>query len=165
MKHLNLPGEKTFAGPALVWKRAAAFLIDMMILNLIVLFPFRKLFQGMLPKDYSFSEAYKVLSSANYANIGWISFLMSVLVILYFFLLEGKMSQTIGKRLLNIYVVSDADSLKAWQLLSRNIAFIPVFPFVLLWIVDPLFMLFTKTNQRLSEILSKTRVVGVYNLD
>ena len=167
MKHLNLPKEKIYVGPALVWKRIAAFLIDMLVLNLIVLFPFRRLFQGMLPKDYSFSEAYKIFASgANYtAYISRISLVISVLVILYFFMLEKKMSQTIGKRLMNIYVASDTNSAKAWQLLARNIVFLPLFPFVLLWLVDPLFMFFTKTNQRLSEILSKTRVVEMYNLD
>ena len=166
MKKLDLPKERQFIGPALVWKRIAAFLIDMMILNLVVLFPFRRLFQGMLPKEYSFSEAYKSFAGTMSASyISWISFAMSVLAILYFFMLERKMSQTIGKRLMRIYVAGDAGKLKAWQLLARNIVFMPIFPFILLWILDPLFMVFSKTNQRLSEILSKTRVVGKYSLD
>ena len=167
MKRLNLPKERTFIGPALLWKRIAAFLIDMVIINLVVLFPFRRLFQNIIPKDYSFSEAYRLLStSTNYTGfITSISFVMSVLIILYFFMMEGKMSQTIGKWIMKIYVVSDNNSLKTWQLLTRNLVFIPIFPFVLLWVLDPLFMFFTKTNQRLSEILSKTRVVEKYNLE
>ncbi len=166
MKRLNLPKERTFIGPALLWKRIAAFFIDMMIINLIVLFPFRSLFQNIIPKDYSFSEAYKFLSSStNYAGfMTSVSFIMSVLIILYFLMLEKKMSQTIGKMLMKIYVASDNNTLKAWQLLIRNLVFIPIFPFVLLWILDPLFMFFTKTSQRLSEILSKTRVVERYSL-
>ena len=75
------------------------------------------------------------------------------------------MSQTIGKMLMKVYVASDNNTLKAWQLLARNLVFIPIFPFVLLWILDPLFMFFTKTNQRLTEILSKTRVVEKYTLE
>ena len=75
------------------------------------------------------------------------------------------MSQTIGKMLMKVYVVSDNKDLKRWQLLTRNLVFIPIFPFVLLWILDPLFMFFTKTNQRLTEILSKTRVVEKYTLE
>lgn len=167
MKRLTLPKEKAFAGPALLWKRIAAFFIDIVIINLIVLLPFRKLFQSIVPKDYSFSEAYRLLStSTNYTSyISSISFIMSVLIILYFLMLESKMGQTIGKMLMKIYVVSDKNNLRTWQLLTRNIVFIPLFPFVLLWIVDPLFMFFTKTNQRLSEILSKTRVVEKYYLD
>lgn len=170
MKGLNLPKEKEFTGPALIWKRIAALLIDLAIINLIVLFPFRSLFQKIIPKDYSFSEAYRLLSiGADYTGlISSVSFIMALLVILYFFMLEIKMGQTIGKMLMKIYVVRDGNgnnNLKAWQLLARNIVFIPVFPFVLLWIADPLFMFFTRTNQRLSEILSKTRVVERYNLE
>ena len=165
MARLNLPKEKTFVGPALIWKRVVAFLIDIIILNLTVLFPFRKLFQGIIPKNYSLSEAYGILSSsANYYSIVTISFAMSILIILYFLMLENKMSQTIGKYLMRIHVVSDNNSLKKWQLLTRNLIFIPALPFVLLWIIDPLFMFFTNTNQRLTEILSKTKVVENYNL-
>ena len=160
MKSLNLPQEKTFIGPALIWKRIAAFFIDMVIINLFVLFPFRRLFQNILPKDYSFSEAYKFFSSTDYTNfITSISFIMSVLIILYFVMLERKMSQTIGKMFMKIYIVSNNNTLKTWQLLLRNLVFIPLFPFILLWVIDPLFMFFTKTNQRLSDILSKTSVV------
>lgn len=166
MPRLNLPKEKTFIGPALVWKRIAAFFIDMIVINLVVLFPFRKLFQSIVPKNYSFSEAYKFLSaSTSYTGfITSVSFIMAMFIISYFFMFEGKMGQTIGKALMRIYVVSDSTALKPWQLLTRNLVFIPIFPFVLLWALDPLFMFFTKTNQRLTEILSKTRVVEKYTL-
>ena len=167
MKQLNLPKERHFIGPALLWKRIAAFFIDITILNLVVLFPFRALFRNIIPKDYSFSEAYKLLSSStNYTSyISSISFVMSILIILYFFMLEKKMSQSIGKMFMKVYVVSDNNTLKNWQLIIRNLVFLPIFPFVLLWVLDPLFMFFTKTNQRLTEILSKTKVVEQYSLE
>ena len=167
MKRLNLPKERTFIGPALLWKRIAAFFIDVTIINLFILFPFRSLFQSIIPKDYSLSEAYNLLStSIDYTKfISSVSFVMLILVILYFLMMERKMQQTIGKMLMKIYVVSDNNSLKTWQLLARNLVFIPIFPFVLLWVLDPLFMFFTKTNQRLTEILSKTRVVEKYSFE
>ncbi len=167
MRKLNLPKERTFIGPALLWKRIAAFFIDIIIINLIILFPFRALFRKIIPKDYSFSEAYKFLgSSTNYSGfLASVSFVISILVILYFFMLENKSQQTIGKMLMKIYVASNANNLKKWQLLIRNLVFIPLFPFVLLWILDPLFMFFTKSNQRLTEILSKTKVVEKYSLE
>ncbi len=167
MKKLKLPQESTVTGPALLWKRLAAFFIDIIIINLVILFPFRNLFQNIVPKEYSFSEAYRLLgSSASYSSlITSVSFVMSVLVVFYFFLLEKRMGQTIGKMLMRIHVVSDDSNLKAWQMLVRNIVFIPVFPFILLWLLDPLFMFFTKTNQRLTEILSRTRVVENYSLN
>ena len=166
MKRLNLPEGRTFIGPALIWKRIAAFFIDMAVINLIILFPFRSLFRNIIPQDYSFSDVYRLLgSSADYTGfLTSVSFVMSILVILYFLMLERKMGQTIGKMLMKVYVASDTKNLNSWQLLIRNIVFIPIFPFILLWIVDPLFMFFTKTNQRLSEILSKTRVVERYSL-
>ena len=166
MKRLDLPKEKIFVGPALIWKRIAAFLIDILIINFVVLLPFRKLFENIVPNGYSLSEVYKFLStSANYSSyISSVAFVMSVLVILYFTMLEKRMGQTIGKMIMKIYIVSETNSLKTWQALVRNVVFIPIFPFVLLWVVDPLFMFFTKTNQRLTEILSKTKVIEKFEV-
>ena len=165
MKKLNLPEEKSFAGPALLWKRIAAFFIDLLVINLVILFPFKSIFQKIVPKDYSFSEALSIFSSSDYSGfLNSVSIAMSILVILYFFMLEKRMNQSIGKKIMKLYVASDTEQLKAWQVAARNIVFLPVFPFILLWILDPLFMLFTKTNQRLTEILSRTRVVENYNL-
>lgn len=169
MAKLNLPKERVFVGPALVWKRVAAFVIDMLLINLIILFPFRGLLEGILPKSYSFSEASRLLGSSDYTGfLTSVSLVISLLMIMYFYLMERKMSQTIGKMLMKVYVTASdngSKDLKAWQLLARNIVFIPLFPFILLWVLDPLFMFFTKTNQRLSEILSKTRVVENYSLE
>ena len=91
--------------------------------------------------------------------------IISLFVILYFYKMEKNMSQTIGKRITGIYVVSDQKELKAWQVIVRSLVFLPVFPFILLWIIDPLFMFFNKSNQRLSEILSKTRVVEKFKFE
>ena len=166
MARLNLPKEKLFAGPALLWKRIAAFLIDMAIINLVILLPFRSLLAKLFPADYSFLGTLKLLSSTDNSElITLVSFVMWIFIILYFYMLEKKMHQSIGKRIMKIYVASDGKELKLWQVLVRNLVFLPLFPFFLLWILDPLFMMFTKTNQRLSEILSKTRVIGIYSLE
>ena len=166
MKNLNLPKEKVFTGPALLWKRIAAFLIDMAIIMFVVSFPFRKLLQNSVPQNYSFSQMYEYLSkSSGTSYLASVYFVMSILAFLYFYMCERKMSQTIGKKLMNVYVVSDNSETKRWQFLVRSLLFIPIFPFDLLFIADPLFMLFTKSNQRLSEILSRTRVVENYKFD
>ena len=165
MAHLRLPKEKTFTGPALLWKRIAAFLIDIVVLNFTVLLPFQSLMESLMPQQNSFSEIYNFLKSNYAASITAVSITASVLVILYFVVLERKMSQSIGKKLMNIYVAADDNKLTTWRLFVRNIVFIPVFPFILLWIIDPLFMFFSKSNQRLSEILSKTKVMQVYNME
>ena len=169
MKRSGVKDDKgnSFVGPALVWKRIAAFLIDIMIVLLVLSFPFRKLLLKTFPKSYSFSQMLQMLGqdSSLTGYLASVYFAMSVLAFMYFYLLEKKMSQTIGKKIMNIYVVSDTGQMARWQLLLRNLFLIPIFPFDLLFIVDPLFMIFTKSNQRLTEILGKTRVVGKYSLE
>ena len=118
----------------------------------------------MIPKSASFTETYKFLNqnSGFGAAITFLTVVVAFLSILYFYMLEKKMHQSVGKILFNIYVVSDTKEIKGWQLIVRSMFLIPVFPFVLLWVIDPLFLLFTKSSQRLSEILSKTRVIENY---
>jgi len=164
MKRLNLPKEKSFKGPATIWKRALAFVVDLLIINLIILFPFRRLFQKILPESASFTETYNFINqNSDFSSaVTFLTIVVALLSILYFYLLEKRLHQSIGKMLFNIYVVSDNKDIHRWQLLVRNIFLIPIFPFILLWILDPLFLFFTKNNQRLSEILSKTKVIENY---
>jgi len=166
MKKLNLPKEKTFTGPATLWKRAVAFVIDILIINLIILFPFRKLFQKILPDSLSFTETYSYINQDSGFNniVMFLTLVVAFLSILYFYILEKKLHQSIGKMLFKIYVVGDEKEIKGWQLLVRNMFLIPLFPFILLWILDPIFLIFNKNGQRLSEILSKTKVIEKYNM-
>ena len=167
MKKINIPKEKTFVGPALVWKRIMAFWIDFLIITLVLSFPFGKLLKGVLPREYSFSQMLKPMGEGPGLSTYFISIYLalSILTFIYFYLLEKKMSQTIGKKLMNLYIISDNGQMSIWQLLTRNLVFIPIFPFDLLFIIDPIFMIFTKSNQRLTEILSKTKVVQEYKLE
>ncbi len=161
---MNLPKERTFKGPAIIWKRVAAFVTDILIINFILFFPFRRIITNMLPRFGSYSEAYEFfISNPGYSNkLMVVSLTMAIFAILYFTILEYKLQQTPGKMLFNISVISETKKLRLWQCISRSLFLIPMFPFILLWIVDPLFMIFTKTNQRLSEILSKTRTIETY---
>lgn len=161
-----LKKRKTFLWQASVLKRIIAFIIDMLIINLIILFPFKRIFERIVPEIGSFSKTFDFLNN-NAELSSSITFIMAVitfLTILYFMLLEKKLGQTPGKMLFNLYVISQTKDLKYWQLFVRSMFLIPVFPFVLLWIIDPIVMLFTKENQRLSEILSRTKVVEKYKL-
>ena len=163
-KGLNLPKERTFKGPALIWKRILAFLADLLVLNLVVFFPFKKILSKMIPDLKSYSEAYNfILANQSYSKvIVLVSVVMALFAILYFVLLQYKLKQTIGMMLFNISVISEIKKLSVLQCIIRSIFLIPIFPFFLLWIIDPLFMIFTKTNQRLSEVLSKTKTVETY---
>ena len=76
-----------FAVPALIWKRIAAFFIDILVLDLFVLFPFRSLFKNIVPKNYSFSELSKIIEGSDTGYITLVASTMSVLVMLYFILM------------------------------------------------------------------------------
>lgn len=163
---LNLPRERAFIAPASILKRLLAFLADSLIINLVLFFPFRRIIQKLVPHFSSYSEAYSFLSSnQSYTSIlTTVSLVMSLFAILYFALIEYRIQQTPGKMIFNIFIVNESKKPGFWQFLARSLFIIPVFPFFLLWVIDPLFMFLTKTNQRLSEILSKTKTVQSYNL-
>ena len=149
-----------------ILKRLLAFIIDIAILEFIVLLPFSRALDNSIPKAESFSQMFGMLSSnpSYYGLVTITTAIASFLAMLYFVILEKKIGQTAGKKLLNLHVISQEKDISYWQIIVRNLLFIPIFPFVLLWIVDPIVMLFTKENQRLSEILSRTKVVERYNI-
>ncbi len=186
---------KTIFAQASILKRAAAFAIDLLIINMAILFPFDSVFQKIVPSD-SFSEAFEFLSNnADSASIKAIIISASIVTLLYFVIFEKKLKQTPGKMLFKLYVEAQGKDLKYskrtkfsndyafaisgvnkqikhdylltpsyWQLFVRSMFLMPLFPFVLLWFIDPIVMLFTKENQRLSEILSRTKVIEEYKV-
>jgi len=161
---MNFPNKKTIFAQASMLKRAAAFAIDILVINLVILFPFDSVFQKTIPSD-SFSKAFEFLSSnADSTSIRIIIMSASIVTLLYFAIFEKRLKQSPGKMLFNLYVTPQGKDLKYWQLFVRSMFLMPLFPFVLLWIIDPIVMLFTKENQRLSEILSRTKVVEMYKV-
>lgn len=166
-KSLNLPKQRAFIGPALVWKRIVAFVIDIIVIEFVFLFPFQALMKKMVPESLTYSEAYNILNSNTeyMAIFSVIIFIISILAIAYFAILEYRFGQSIGKILMNIKVVGKNKRLAFWQCICRSLFLLPVFPFFLLWVIDPLYLFFNKSSQRLSEVLTKTRVVERYALD
>jgi len=163
---ISISKGKTFLAQASVLKRLIAFLIDLLIVNLIILFPFKRIFNSIVPKPESFSKTIDFLSnnSAYSTSITIIILMIALLSILYFMIFEKKLQQSPGKMLFNLYIKSQTKDLKYWQLFVRSMFLIPLFPFVLLWFIDPIVMFFNKDSQRLSEILSKTKVVEKYKV-
>lgn len=166
MDGFGLKKGKTFLGQASVLKRIIAFIIDILVIDFIILLPFKRIFDRIIPEIGSFSETMNFLrANAEYNTaITAIMLLISFLTILYFMILEKKLGQSVGKMLFGLYVQSQTKDLNYWQLFVRSMFLIPIFPFILLWIIDPIAMLFTKENQRLSEILSRTKVVEEYKI-
>ena len=171
-KNLNLPKKGSFVGNASLLKRALAFLIDLIVLNIVIVGPFKKVFLSIIPESGNFSELYNHF--VNHPEItGKLTTLMifiTILIMLYFIILEWKLGQTLGKALLGIYVVRVGDDKKEkikkpsfFNAILRNLFLIPFMPFALLWIIEPISILLTKTNQRLLELLSKTQVIERYS--
>ena len=83
---LNLPKARTVTGPALLWRRVIAFLADVLIVNLVIFFPFKKIIQKSIPAFTSYSEAYKFISANRAYNktLTVISLVMFLFAFLYF---------------------------------------------------------------------------------
>ena len=156
VKTLNLPKPReVIANPI---KRIAAFLVDVLLLQIIVLSAFTEYFTSIFPREKSFIENYSFLSSNvdMFASTYYALIAIGVLILLYFAYMEYKFSQTVGMMIFRIYAKSTEEKeLTFFQCVLRNIYALPIFPVFMLWLIDPLFFLFK--GERLSEKFSKTK--------
>jgi hypothetical protein len=163
---LNPQMSKAYLMPASIWKRAAGFMIDLAIVDIVIFAPFRGIFTGLMGNAVGYSEAFSALTSSqeNLTKLMSIGVYMSILLVLYFTLLEWKIQQTPGKILMNTYIMSDK-KIGFWQVLLSNLTLVPFFPFILLWIVDLINVLFTKNNQRFMEKIARVSLVEMKVVD
>ena len=153
---LNLPKMKMVEVQSSFWRRTLAFLIDILIINAIILSPFRAAIESLLPGISSTTEIISFLSSADLpVSLYLIAFSISLLVYLYFVLMDFKIGQSVGKAIMKLSI--KPKDLKLWQCLVRNLELIPFFPFVVLMFLDPIFLIFK--GYRLSEHVAKTMTV------
>jgi uncharacterized RDD family membrane protein YckC len=141
--------------PAGFWKRALAFVYDLIIINLIIFWPFERLFSKYISNMNIFSNA-----SITYSfppKIYYAIFFISILALLYFTFMEYYLSQTLGMMLLNIKAIGPAEDIGFWKSMARNCFILPFFPFYILWFVEPLHLAFYK--DRLLERLTHTRTI------
>ncbi|MBD3313163.1 hypothetical protein GF345_01850 [Candidatus Woesearchaeota archaeon] len=157
MAKIKLPKPRLSTIPANPFKRALAFLIDMLILDLVVFFPFRFLITRAFP-DITITSLNSLVSNPDLTGLfSTIAVSMGIMAILYFSLLEYRIGQTIGKMILRISVESEVKTGSYWQYLLRSIFLIPIFPLMILFIADIAYMFFNQKRQRLLEVISKTR--------
>ena len=157
--NLNLPKQRTMLINSGFVRRTIAFFIDLLVIQFVIISPFRELLKRMVPVE-SFREAYSTLGANGSAPaIYAISFFIAVMIFLYFTFSEYIAGQSIGKKVMGLYVVSETGSLLLSQVMLRNLALFPFFPFIALWVIDPGFMMFTKTQRRLSDVISRTKVI------
>ena len=139
--------------PAPLWRRLAAYLLDVGVLAFILL-PLQPSFALELD---SFTALYSLFTAQ--PTLGW-QFLLLVAVTLvlslaYWSILEYQYHQTFGKYLLRVRVMSEEKHLRYGQCLLRNLAKLSSF----LLLLDVLYMVFKRTSQRYSETLARTTVV------
>ena len=165
MPGLNLPKKRMIAVEASIIKRLIAFIIDFFIVVFIAS-PIINVLAGTIQVNTSGNivDSFTDINSYFMSNPEIISlrntinFLFTVVAFLYFFLFELKLKQTIGKMIFKLKVVNEDKKIKDvkfWQFAVRNL-------FLLLNVIifaDLIFLVLK--NQRLSDIMAKTRVIEV----
>ena len=132
--------------PAALWKRAIAYLIDVLIINAFLIIPFNKALEGYSTSLFELKTPDPAIIQAVIAIV--------IINLLYWIILEYKVQQTLGKLLLNIFVTSKKKpTIK--QIIMRNI----IKPFTILFFIDVRYLLIKRNNQRLFEVFSNTWVI------
>ncbi len=142
------------------WKRSIAFIIDILVINLVFFGPFKKFMVFPELKHAGLRELIQKSTATLPPVLIASVILMSIIALLYFSLMEYYLGHTIGKQLMGLQVVGQRNF--AYYLL-RHVYIIPVFPFTILWFVEP-FMLIRK-KQRFLEQLSKTATIELTALN
>ena len=131
-----------------IWRRLLSFILDIILVQILIS-PLDKVLTGYNPTDLLTLNTESI--SADIIIVGAIA---SILYWAYFTLCEYYLGATIGMRLFRLRMSGPATLANC---LIRHAYFIPIFPFSLLWIAEPLFIIFKQ--RRLLEILSKTGTV------
>lgn len=171
MANLNLPEKRIFIGTATLWKRMLAFVVDILVLDFLVIGVFKEIVEKILGSSGSVWSTYQMLED-NSSQLQALSLLFTIIVLLslsYFVLLQYAIGQTLGCMLFNLHVVMYTSGKELvrpgfWQCVLRNLFLIPTIPFIILWVVEPVYFFFAKKGQRMTEFLSKTRVVEQHSM-
>jgi len=131
-------------------RRAGAFLVDILLLDMVVTAPFTTILQNLA------TRAERVgFSALTYTGTELAAAVFLFLIIyLYFVLFEYLLGQTLGMMLMNTRVIGRNS---IWSALARNSFLLPVFPFIVFWIVEPVAILFWRRG--VLEQLSQTRTI------
>lgn len=144
----NLGKEKKIVEASL-FKRFVAFILDILILDLIVF----SAFSGTLSKYFSWSSLDSLKDGFPFA-LSALLLLLGLLAFVYFTLMEYGIGKTPGMMIVGIRVDG---TLSFWSCALRNIFVIPIFPLTVLWLIEPLYLIFRK--RRLTESLTGTNTI------
>ena len=162
MNPLNLPKKRLFENSASIWKRILAYLIDMMLINIIIIDRFKDHFNELSSLDFTQIITFVNTNQELIAQIATIEAVISVLILFYFIIFEYKFERTPGKMIMKFFV-KDKTKKKAQltfqQVFIRSIFKIPFSIFGLLMFVDVVHYMFRK--ERLGDKLANTIVTEV----
>jgi len=146
--------------PAPFWKRVLAYIIDSLVISFIVS-PFQRVLKDV-SETSSLVEFYtQIISTGMMVKLLYVIFIVAVITLLYWSVLEHNFTQSLGKMILRIHVRSTSKKgVTFWQCLLRNISKVSTF----LLVADCIYMFATKQHQRYMEKLSNTEVVEVLEL-
>ena len=140
--------------PAALWKRVCAYLIDALVVSIIIGLPLNRFYPRTIPNPETMVDVWASLRETMSFQTMLISLIATVLTILYWAVLEYKISQTLGKALMKIRVRSLVGSLSFKQCFIRNLSKTST----LLLLIDSLFMLRSHRHRYL-DMVAKTEVV------
>lgn len=154
---MNIKGILSRGGPAPLWKRTFAYVLDILLVDLVIVLPFQPLLNKISGTGEDFAEMYSFFNNnpTNMKIIFFVSLLISLFTVLYWAILEYKLQQSVGKMIMNIYVRSKTKNLTFYQCFVRNISKMSLLPLIL----DCSYMFFKKTNQRYLEKMTNTEVI------
>ncbi|MBR9700807.1 RDD family protein [Candidatus Woesearchaeota archaeon] len=120
-------------------RRAGAFILDLLLIDLIITAPYTPLFMTAVSRMESQGFFSMTYTSAEVAAMA----ILFLTVYVYFVVFEFLLDQTPGMIILSTKVQSDG---KLWRILLRNMFLFPVFPIIVLWIVEPVSILLTRRS-------------------
>lgn len=147
-----------------LWRRLVAFIIDLLIMNLVIFSAFSSIFEPLASQ--SFREALRQETVSPVISVTLL--VIGLLALCYMAFFEYMIGQTPGQIITRIEVISTnphatenkEKTIPLSKAFLRNIFIIPAFPFILLWIVELVHYLFYK-HRFLERITATTTVMRV----
>jgi uncharacterized RDD family membrane protein YckC len=162
MVTLRLPKQRTIQVPASLFKRFLAMIIDLFIINLVIVTPFRGNLIAKIPTT-EFTESLKYLTENPGITNSLYSMMIAIffMIFLYFVIFDVKLGQTPGKMLLKIYSISEIPKqpLGLWNSLLRNLGILLIPLFFPIIFIDIGIAFFNKDKKRGFEILSHSKTI------
>lgn len=131
-------------------RRLGSLLIDLLLLDLLITAPFTPLFSRIVG-EASVSAAWGAVYTGREMAAVIIIFL---LIYVYYVLFEYLLGQTIGMMVMGTRVSGE---IGVWRLLVRNSFILPFFPFIILWVIEPVSILLRKRSTM--EMITETRTL------